>query len=66
MPPGAAPKSLGVLNADPVVRLAAAGTDMRQVPTLAITLEPQGRRAAGQRGLQGRCCSRAPLIETPK
>lgn len=65
LPPGAAPRSLGVLNADPVVRLAAAGTDMRQVPTLAITLEPKGGVPPGS-GPTGPLLFKGALIETPK
>jgi len=65
LPPGLAPKSLGVLNADPVVRLTAAGTDMRQVPTLAITLEPKGGVPPGS-GPTGPVLFKGALIETPK
>jgi len=65
LPPGAAPKSLGVLNADPVVRLAAAGTDMRQVPALAITLEPRGGVPPGS-GPTGPVLFKGALIETAK
>lgn len=65
LPPGAAPKSLGVMNADPVVRLTAAGTDMRQVPTLAITLEPKGGVPPGS-GPTGPVLFKGALIETPK
>jgi len=65
LPPGVAPKSLGVLNADPVVRLTAAGTDMRQVPTLAITLEPRGGVPPGS-GPTGPVLFKGALIETPK
>jgi len=65
LPPGAAPKSLGVLNADPVVRLAAVGTDMRQVPTLAITLEPKGGVPPGS-GPTGPVLFKGALLETPK
>ena len=42
LPPTGGPKSLGVLGSDAVVRLTAAGSDVRQVPTLAISLEPKG------------------------
>jgi len=63
--PGVAPKSLGVLNADPVVRLTAAGTDMRQVPTLAITLEPRGGVPPGS-GPTGPVLFKGALIEAPK
>jgi len=65
LPPGVAPKSLGVLGADPVVRLTAAGTDMRQVPTLAITLEPRGGVPPGS-GPTGPVLFKGALIETPK
>jgi len=65
LPPGLAPKSLGVLNADPVVRLTAAGTDMRQVPTLAITLEPKGGVPPGS-GPTGPVLFKGALIEAPK
>lgn len=65
LPPGAAPKSLGVMGADPVVRLTAAGTDMRQVPTLAITLEPKGGVPPGS-GPTGPVLFKGALIETPK
>lgn len=65
LPPGAAPKSLGVMSADPVVRLTAAGTDMRQVPTLAITLEPKGGVPPGS-GPTGPVLFKGALIETPK
>jgi anti-sigma-K factor RskA len=39
-PGGAAPRSLGMFGADQVVRLQAAETQLREVPALAITLEP--------------------------
>ena len=65
LPPGAAPKSLGVLGADPVVRLTAAGTDMRQVPALAISLEPKGGVPPGS-GPSGPILFKGALIETPK
>lgn len=65
LPPGAAPKSLGVLGAEPVVRLTAAGTDMRQVPALAISLEPKGGVPPGS-GPSGPILFKGALIETPK
>ncbi|SFU84456.1 Anti-sigma-K factor RskA [Polaromonas sp. YR568] len=65
LPPGVAPKSLGVMSADPVMRLTAAGTDMRQVPTLAITLEPKGGVPPGS-GPTGPVLFKGALIETPK
>ena len=42
LPPNAGPKSLGVLGRDKVLRLTADQSDVRQVPALAISLEPQG------------------------
>lgn len=65
LPPGAAPRSLGVMSADPVVRLTAAGTDMRRVPALAISLEPKGGVPPGS-GPTGPILFKGALIETPK
>lgn len=65
LPPGAAPRSLGVMSADPVVRLTAAGTDMRQVPALAISLEPKGGVPPGS-GPTGPILFKGALIETAK
>lgn len=42
LPPQGGPRSLGVLGNDRVLRLTAAPTDVREVPTLAISLEPKG------------------------
>ena len=42
LPPGSAPRSLGVLDQSPALRLAAAESEVRAVPTLAVTLEPRG------------------------
>ena len=42
LPPAGGPRSLGVLGQDKVLRLAAADRDVREVPTLAISLEPKG------------------------
>ena len=42
LPQKGGPKSLGVLGADAVIRLTAAGSDVREVPMLAISLEPLG------------------------
>ena len=41
LPPGGAPRSLGVLDKAPALRLAASESDVR-VPALAISLEPKG------------------------
>jgi len=42
LPPTGGPKSLGVLGQDKVLRLTAAEGDVREVPALAISLEPKG------------------------
>ena len=42
LPPAGGPKSLGVLGTEPLLRLTAAEADVREVPTLAISLEPKG------------------------
>ncbi len=42
LPPSGAPRSLGVLGQGPLVKLTAAEADVREVPTLAISLEPRG------------------------
>ena len=42
LPPAGAPRSLGVLGQGPLVRLTAGEADVREVPTLAISLEPLG------------------------
>jgi anti-sigma-K factor RskA len=42
LPPSGAPRSLGVLGQGPLVKLTAAEADVREVPTLAISLEPLG------------------------
>lgn len=51
LPPGATPKSLGVLPQGGVVRLTAAETQV-QVPAMAISLEPKGG-VPGDRGPSG-------------
>lgn len=63
LPPGAAPRSLGVLSGDPVIRLTAASGDMREVPTLAISLEPQGGVPAGS-GPSGPVLFKGALLQT--
>lgn len=63
LPPGAGPKSLGVLGSDAVVRLTATDRDVREVPTLAISLEPKGGVPAGS-GPSGPVLFKGALIET--
>lgn len=47
LPPGAAPRSLGVVGGGTVVHLNAGEGQLRQVPALAISLEPKGGAPAG-------------------
>jgi len=47
LPPSGAPRSLGVLDRRQVVKLAAAPGEVREVPALAISLEPRGGAPAG-------------------
>lgn len=42
LPPAGGPRSLGVLGQDKLLTLVAGEADVRQVPTLAISLEPKG------------------------
>lgn len=42
LPPSGAPRSLGVLGSERVLRLPAAPGEVREVPALAISLEPRG------------------------
>ena len=42
LPPSGGPRSLGVLGQERLLKLAAADGDVREVPTLAISLEPKG------------------------
>lgn len=42
LPPAGGPRSLGVLGHDKLLKLTAADNDVREVPTLAISLEPKG------------------------
>jgi anti-sigma-K factor RskA len=42
LPPTGGPKSLGVLGTEKLLRLTAVDSDVREVPTLAISLEPKG------------------------
>jgi anti-sigma-K factor RskA len=42
LPPAGGPRSLGVLGGDKVLNFTAAEGDVREVPTLAISLEPKG------------------------
>ncbi len=63
LPQKGGPKSLGVLGSDAVIRLTAAGSDVREVPMLAISLEPKGGVPAGS-GPTGPVLFKGALIET--
>ncbi|MDB5885079.1 MAG: putative transrane protein [Polaromonas sp.] len=65
LPPGAPAKSLGVMTADAVVQLTAAGSDIRQSPVLAITLEPKGGVPPGT-AATGPILFKGALIKTPE
>ncbi len=42
LPPGSKPRSLGVLTPERLLQLAAGESDVREVPALAVSLEPKG------------------------
>jgi anti-sigma-K factor RskA len=62
LPPGAAPRSLGVLTPERLLQLAAQETAVREVPTLAISLEPLGG-VPSERGPTGPVLFHGPLIQ---
>ena len=62
LPPGGAPQSLGVLDHAPALRLAASESAVREVPALAISLEPAGGAPRGS-GPTGPVLFKGPLIE---
>ncbi|MCU0926333.1 MAG: anti-sigma factor [Hydrogenophaga sp.] len=62
LPPGAAPRSLGVLGQDKLLQLAAGESDVREVPTLAISLEPKGG-VPSERGPTGPVLFKGALIQ---
>jgi anti-sigma-K factor RskA len=63
LPPGGAPQSLGVMGEAPVVKLTAAEGQVRQVPALAISLEPRGG-VPGERGPTGPVLFKGALVPT--
>jgi len=62
LPPGAAPRSLGVLTPERLLQLAASENAVREVPALAISLEPLGG-VPGERGPTGPVLFHGPLIQ---
>ena len=63
LPPAGGPKSLGVLGGEPVVRLTAAEGQVREVPALAISLEPKGG-VPGEGGPTGPVLFKGALLQT--
>jgi anti-sigma-K factor RskA len=63
LPPGGAPRSLGVLEPGQVVRLNAGEQQLREVPALAISLEPKGGAPAGS-GPTGPVLFKGALLQT--
>ena len=62
LPPGAAPRSLGVLSQEKLLQLAADQRDVREVPALAISLEPKGG-VPSERGPTGPVLFKGALIQ---
>jgi anti-sigma-K factor RskA len=62
LPPSGGPKSLGVLGQDKLLRLTASDGDVREVPTLAISLEPKGG-VPGATGPTGPVLFKGALIQ---
>ncbi|MDM0112015.1 anti-sigma factor [Variovorax sp. J22R133] len=61
-PGGAAPRSLGVIDKAPVLKLTASESQVREVPALAISLEPRGG-VPSERGPTGPVLFKGALIE---
>lgn len=64
LPPSGGPRSLGVLGSGSVVRLTAAENQVREVPTLAVSLEPRGG-VPGEGGPTGPVLFKGALLQTP-
>ena len=64
LPPSGGPQSLGVLGEAPVVKLTAAENQVKEVPTLAISLEPKGGVPAGS-GPTGPVLFKGALLQAP-
>lgn len=62
LPPGGAPRSLGVLGPQQALHLAATPGELQAVPALAISLEPKGG-VPSERGPTGPVLFHGPLIE---
>jgi anti-sigma-K factor RskA len=64
LPPSGSPRSLGVLGGEPVIKLTAAESQVRQVPALAVSLEPKGG-VPSERGPTGPVLFKGALLQTP-
>lgn len=64
LPPGGGPKSLGVLGTEPVVRLTASEGEVKDVPALAISLEPKGG-VPSEGGPTGPVLFKGALLQAP-
>jgi anti-sigma-K factor RskA len=64
IPPSGAPRSLGVLSEQPVLRMAAAEQVVGQSPALAISLEPRGG-VPGEGGPTGPVLWKGAVLRTP-
>ena len=62
LPPSGGPRSLGVLSKERLLKLAAAEGDVREVPALAISLEPKGG-VPSETGPTGPVLFKGPLIQ---
>jgi anti-sigma-K factor RskA len=63
LPPSGAPRSLGVMGEAPVIKFTAAEGQVRQVPALAISLEPRGG-VPSERGPTGPVLFKGALVPT--
>ncbi len=64
LPPAGTPRSLGVLGEGQVVRLPAQEAQVREVPALAVSLEPRGGAPAGS-GPTGPVLLKGALLQAP-
>lgn len=62
LPPGGAPRALGVLSDARTLKLSASEADIRAIPTLAVSLEPKGG-VPGDQGPTGPVLFHGPLVE---
>jgi anti-sigma-K factor RskA len=62
LPPEGSPRSLGVLGRDKLLRLTAGEGEVKEIPTLAISLEPKGG-VPGQGGPTGPVLFKGALIQ---